>query len=152
MRRLFASILLSLACAAPLAGCRWAYRGGHGGGTGAAVGDVSLDDVVRQLGEFTEQLAGKVESAADAKAGVAEAQRMLDSRGGELAARIGAARRGAQAQGGAARGKWLEAEVDNTDRVHRLQLKYSDAAARDPELKARLDKLVADYDSMFKDR
>jgi hypothetical protein len=42
--------------------------------------------------------------------------------------------------------------VDNTDRVHRLQLKYSDETARDPELKAMLNRLVADYDAMFSKR
>jgi hypothetical protein len=114
---------------------------------GGAAADAGADAAVRQLGEFTEELAGKVESAADVKSGVSEAQNRLDARGGEMAARIAALKRG-----GASKGKWLEAEVDNTDRVHRLQLKYADAAARDPELKARLDKLVADYDAMFKDR
>lgn len=141
MRRLAAALLLSLACAAAPSGCR---RGETVGGGGA---DAGADAAVRQLGEFTEELAGKVESAADVKSGVSEAQKMLDARGGEMAARIAALKRG-----GASKGKWLEAEVDNTDRVHRLQLKYADAAARDPELKARLDKLVADYDAMFKDR
>ena len=51
----------------------------------------------------------------------------------------------------AAKRKWNEAEADNTFRVHGLVTKYFDASMRDPDLKARLDKLVADYDSMFKD-
>ena len=146
MRRLAAALLLSLACAAAPSGCR------RGESVGGGAADAGADAAVRQLGEFTEELAGKVESAADVKAGVAEAQKMLDARGGEMAARIAMLKRVARAGGGASKGKWLEAEVDNTDRVHRLQLKYSDAASRDPELKARLDKLVADYDAMFKDR
>ena len=50
-----------------------------------------------------------------------------------------------------ARRKWLEAEVDNTDRVSRLQVKYMDAKMRDPDFKARLDKLVEDYNLLFKD-
>ena len=41
--------------------------------------------------------------------------------------------------------------MDNTNRIHGLGSKLFDATMRDPELKARLDKLVADYDSMFKD-
>jgi hypothetical protein len=102
------------------------------------------------LNAFTQELLAKVEKAEDTKAGVAEAQVLLDARKGELAKRIAEARRGAQDAG--AKGRWLEAEVDNTDRVHRLQLKYSDDAARDAELKTRLNRLVADYDALFSDR
>ena len=148
MRQTAAALLLLLACAAALAGCRYAPEGGAGGGAG----EPGADEVIRQLGELTEELAGRVESAADPKAGVAEARRLLDSRKDEMAARIGALRRGALARDAAAKGRWLEAEVDGTQRVSRLRLKYLDASMRDPELKAGLDRLAADYDAMFKGR
>ena len=83
---------------------------------------------------------------------VGEAQRLLDSRRAEITARIGALKRGALARDAAARGRWLEAEVDGTQRVSRLKVKYLDASMRDPELRAGLDRLVADYDAMFADR
>jgi len=137
-------------CAAALAGCR--PPGAQGGASAGGAGDVSVDAVVRQLGEFTDELAGKVESASDPKAGVAEAQRLLDARKAELSARIGALKRGALAADASARGKWLEAEVDNTRRVSELKLKHLDASLRDPELKAALERLAADYDSLYKDR
>ena len=148
MPRRVAPILLALACAAAaaLAGCR------REGGIGASAGgssDLSPDAVIRQLRELTEEVAGKVEGAADPKAGAGEAQRLLDARKGELAARIGALKRDALAKDAAARGRWLEAEVDGTQRVSRLRLKYLDESMRDPELKARLDRLVADYDALF---
>ena len=153
MRRTVVPLLLSLVCAAVLAGCR---RDGVEGGTSASgasgADDVSVDAVVRQLGEITDELAGKVESAADTKAGVAEAQRLLDARKAELSARIVALKGRKLAADASARGKWLEAEVDNTQRVRELQLKYLDASMRDPGLKAGLERLAADYDSMFKDR
>jgi hypothetical protein len=142
MRRRFAAVLLALACAAALAGCG---REGGGGGEG-------VDAVVRDFRGLTEELASKVETARDPKAGVAEAQRLLDARKAEMAARINALRRRAPAEDPAARGKWLEAEVDGAQRVHELQLKYLDAAARDPELKAALGRLAADYESMLKER
>jgi hypothetical protein len=151
MRRTVAPILLSLACAAALAGCR---RGATEGGVGAHAGgsgDPGADAVIRQLRDFTEELAGKVERAADPKAGAGEAQRLLDARGPELSARIAAFKRGAR-DDAAARGRWLEAEVDSTQRVRQLQLKYLDASMRDPELKAALERLAADYDSLFKER
>ena len=76
---------------------------------------------------------------------MAQAQALLDARKGELAASVAALKRDA-----GAKGRLLEAEVDNTDRVHRLQLKYADAAARDAELKAGLERLIDDYDALFR--
>ncbi len=156
MRRRVAHTLTALACGLALAGCRWSYTSSHSGGVGAGAGGVGVgsaggpDALVQTLNSFTDELLSKIEKARDTKAGVAEAQALLDARRGELAGRVAALKRGAQDSGSKA--KWLEAEVDNTDRVHRLQLRYSDEAARDPELKARLERLIADYDALFRDR
>ena len=150
MRRMAApTLLLSLACAlAAAAGC-----GGGGGKTagGTEAGVKDLGETVKALDAFTEELASKVEKAGDTKAGLAEAQKLLDARRGELAASVSALRASPSVKSdSAARGRLLEAEVDNTERVHRLQIKYADATASDADLKARLDKLVSDYDSIFK--
>ncbi|HEX8285473.1 MAG TPA: hypothetical protein VF588_19115 [Pyrinomonadaceae bacterium] len=144
MRRTVAPTLLALACAASLLACA---RPG-----GGAESRQDPEAVVAALKAFTDELAARVESAPDTKAGVAEAQRLLDSRGGEMAARIDALRKGEAMRDPAARGKWLEAEVDNTQRVRDLKLKYFDASLGDPELKAAFERLAADYDSMFKER
>jgi hypothetical protein len=154
MRRIIAPLLLSSACALAVAGCRRpASDSGDAGAGHAVAGDVELDTVLPQLNAFTEELASEVESASDPLAGVAAAQKRLDARRGEMAARIDALKVSRQLRvDAAARGRWLEAEVDNTDRIHRLQVKLSDASTRDLELKTRLDKLVADYDSMFGER
>lgn len=141
-------ILLSLACALAAAGCGGAGKESAGGNAAGAGG---VGETVEALGAFTEELASKVESAADTKAGLADAQRLLDARRGELAASVSALRASERLKAdAAARGRLLEAEVDNTERVHRLQIKYADATTADPDLKARLDKLVSDYDSIFK--
>lgn len=144
MRKTVAQTLLALACAASLLSCAGA------GGGGEARQDP--DAVINALKAFTDELAAKVESARDTKAGVAEAQRLLDSRRGEMAARIDALKKSESMRDPAARGRWLEAEVDNTQRVRELKLKYLDASLSDPGLKAALERLAADYDSMFKDR
>jgi hypothetical protein len=151
MRRTVAPILLALVCTASLAGCTrtGSSSGGAGGVSEASPG---VDALVPALKALTEELATKVESAADTKAGVAEAQGLLDARRGEMAARIDAFKKSQQMRDPSTRGKWLEAEVDSTQRVRGLQLKYLDASLRDPELKAGLERLAADYDSMFKDR
>jgi phage-related minor tail protein len=150
MRRLSAPLLIfSLACALASAGC-----GGAGAGTSPptpGAGGADFGETLKALGAFTDELTSKVESARDAKAGLGEAQKLLDARRGELTASVSALRASPRVKSDAsARGRLLEAEVDNTERVHKLQVKYSEDSARDPELKARLDKLVSDYDSIFK--
>jgi hypothetical protein len=142
MRRIAA--LLAVACALNIAGCRRA-------GDAMPARAHAPGEVISALETFTKELEGKVESARDTKAGLAEAQNLLDARKGELAASVAALRASPELKSDASeRGRLLEAEVDDTGRVHGLQVKYYEAAARDPELKARLDKLVADYDSIFR--
>jgi hypothetical protein len=141
MQRLAAPLLIfSLACALASAGC---------GGSGA--GGADLGETIAALKSFTKELTAKVESAEDTKAGLEDAQKLLDARRTEMAARVASLRASPRAKADtSARGSLLEAEVDNTELVHRLQVKYSDASSRDPVFKARLDKLVSDYDSIFK--
>ncbi|MBV8857208.1 MAG: hypothetical protein JOZ02_09785 [Acidobacteria bacterium] len=152
MRRRLAPTLTALACVLALAGCHWSYTGSNSGGIGGGAGGVGVgsapdnaDALVKSLNDFTEEMLSKVEKAVDTKAGVAEAQALLDARKNELAGRLAALKHDP-----AAKKSLLEAEVDNTDRVHRLQLKYADAAARDAELKARLERLINDYDALFR--
>lgn len=149
MRRIAAPVLLlSLACALASAGCG---GGARTSGGAAAPGSAEAGEIIKSLGAFTEELASKVEAAGDRKAGLADAQKLLDERRGALASSLSALRASPRVKSDAsARARLLEAEVDNTERVHRLQLKYSDDSTRDPDFKERLDKLVSDYDSIFK--
>ena len=149
-RRVAPVILLLLACAASLAGCDRARTGS--GGVGAARAGEGVGELAAALGELTQELTTRVESNADTKAGVADAQKFLDARRAGLASRIDAFKRGGSARDPEAKARWLEAEVDNTQRLRELQLKHLDASMHDPELKAALERLAADYDSMFKDR
>lgn len=153
MRRRLAPTLTALACGLALAGCDWSRTsddpGRRGaGGRVAAGGAEGAEAVVRALNAFTDELLTKVEAAADKRAGVAEAQSLLDARRVELAGRVASLKRDRLDPG--ARARLLEAEVDNTDRVHRLQLQHADAAARDPALKAGLERLIGDYDALFR--
>ncbi len=143
MKRTVAPILPLLACALALAGCRGTSTTTVSNGGPVAV---KTEDVgVPALNSFTEMLLGRVEKAADTKAGVAEAQALLEERRGGLTQLVGELKRNPRAKA-----QLLEAEVDNTDRVHRLQLKYADAAARDAELKAGLERLIGDYDALYR--
>ena len=151
MRRRLAPTLTALACGLALAGCRWSYTSTNSGGIGAGAGSVGrgeaggADALVKALNSFTEELLAKVEQAGETKTGVAAAQALLDARRGELAGNVAALK-----QDAGSKAKLLEAEVDNTDRVHRLQLKYADEAAHDAELKAGLARLIDDYDALFR--
>jgi ABC-type transporter Mla subunit MlaD len=149
MRKAAATLLLvSLACALASAGCG---GGARPAGGDAASGSAEAAEVIKSLGAFTDELASKVEKAEDTKAGLADAQKLLDERRAALASALSALRASPKVKSdSSARARLLEAEVDDTERVHRLQLKYSDASTRDPDFKARLDRLVADYDSIFK--
>jgi hypothetical protein len=141
-----------LACGLTLVGCRATSNGnGDTGAGGVGIpGGGDVDALVSELKSFTDEMAGKVESAQDPKTGVAEAQKILDARRASLAAKIAAVRDGSR-QDASAKRKLLEAEVENTSRVHGLSSTLFDASARDPDFKARLDKLIGDYDSMFKE-
>lgn len=152
MLRRLAPTLTALACAVALAGCQWSSTGTNSGGIGASAGGVSLgggageaDASVKALNAFTDELLAQVERAADPKAGVAAAQALLDARKAGLSAQVAALKRDA-----GSKARLLEAEVDNTDRVHRLQLNHADAAARDAGLKAGLERLINDYDALYR--
>jgi hypothetical protein len=150
MSRRLTAALVAVACCLPLCGCGKSDSGNAP--ADKVLPGVDVDSVVREVNSFTDELEKTFESAQNPQAGVAEAQKLLDARRVSLAARIAAVKGGPQLQrDAAARRKWLEAEVDNTNRVHGLGSKLFDASVRDPELKARLDKLVGDYDAMFKD-
>jgi DNA repair exonuclease SbcCD ATPase subunit len=147
MRRIAAPFLLAFACALAPAGCR---RAG-GGAPEQAPGSRDAGEVIGALEKFTKELEARVESARDTKAGLADAQKLLDERKNDLAASVAALRASPELKSdAAARGRLLEAEVDDAERVHKLQVKYAEDSTRDPELKERLDRLVSDYDSIFK--
>ena len=144
MRRRRTKARLALACClALLAGC---------GGAGGADEGAGADKVIGELSSFTEELTRKVESAQDPAAGVAEAQALLDSRKAGLASGIRAMKASHEfRKDQEARRRWLEAEVDNTTRVSGLKARLIEPAMRDPSLGARLDRLVADYQELFRD-
>lgn len=147
MRRRVAPIAFALACGLALAGCQQSDTNSNSGvvRVGRAGGP---DALVQTLNSFTDELLSKIEKAEETKAGVAAAQALLDARRDDFAGRVAELKQSSRDAG--AKAKLLEAEVDNTDRIHRLQLRYADAAARDAELKAQLERFINDYDALFR--
>jgi hypothetical protein len=133
-RKLACLLLVVLASCAILAGCRK---------------DSEIDPALAELDSFTRELVKKVESAPDPSAGVDEAQKFLDSRKADLASKVASIKdpKGLQASD-ETRKKVLEGVTDNVLRVSGLQIKYLDN--RDPVFKAKLDKLVSDYNSLLR--
>jgi hypothetical protein len=143
--------VLALACLIASAGCRGAGGGAANSvaeGGGAAAGVVGA--AVVEVNAFTDELLKKIDSAADPSAGADEAQAFLDSRRDELKARLDAAGKSREFQESAeARTRLLDAEVSNTDRVSGLRSRHIDRLMRDPAFKAKLDRLVSDYDALW---
>lgn len=150
MRKSLVSCALALlVSAAAAAGCRTdpASQGGANAG-GKDAGGVGA--VVAEVNAFTDELLKKIDSAQDPAAGADEAQAFLDARKSEVKARLDAARASREFQESAeARGRLLDAEVTNIDRVSSLRTRHIDRWMRDPAFKAKLDRLVAGYDALW---
>lgn len=136
-RRLWGVCLLALAlCCAWAAGCRRA---------------VPVDEVLAEVDAFTDELVGKVTTAPDPARGVEEAQKLLDARRAELSSKIAAVKRADEYRtDDAVRKKVMVSEVDNGTKVSGLQTRFISRSMSDAEFKAKLDKLVDDYQLMFK--
>ncbi len=87
MRRRFVPTLCALACGLALAGCGRSQTSSDNGGIGRAE---SPETLVRTLNSFTDELLTRIEKAPDTKAGLAEAQALLDARKGDFTGRVAA--------------------------------------------------------------
>lgn len=130
--------VVSLSACVALAAC--------GGGR-----DAEVNAVLTEMDAFTKELVGKVKSAPNPSAGVDEAQKHLDSRRVEVTAKINSIRGVRESQvSEETRKRMMESETDGVRSVSDLQIEYIDESLKDPAFKTRLDKLTADYNSLFK--
>ena len=115
--------------------------------------DEEVQATLRDLDNFTKELVRRVESAQNPSNGVDEAQKFLDANREQIAVRLKALR---EMRGGEVRndeelkGKLLESVTNNVMSVAGLQIKYMSQSMQDPAFKARLDRLVSDYQSLFR--
>lgn len=153
MRKNMLSCVLALLLLSAAAGCRTGPAPEGGAGAGAAGGGAEAGTVggaVAEVNAFTDELLRKIDSAPDPAAGADEAQAFLDARGGEVKARLNAARASREFQESAeARGRLLDAEVTNIDRVSSLPRRHIDRWMRDAAFKSKLDRLVSAYDALW---
>jgi hypothetical protein len=150
MRKTLVSCALALFVSAVATGCRTgpAAQGGANAGGGKDASGVGA--AVAEVNAFTDELLKKIDSVPDPAAGADEAQAFLDARKVEVKARLDAARASREFQESAeARGRLLDAEVTNIDRVSSLRTRHIDRWMRDSGFKAKLDRLVSDYDALW---
>ncbi len=113
--------------------------------------EVQVDAVMSEVDAFTDELVKRVTTNTDPSAGVDEAQKFLDGRREELASKIASVKRaGAYQSDDGVRKQVMVREIDNGTKVSGLQTKFISLSMNDAEFKAKLDKLVDDYQLMFK--
>ena len=129
-------LLLILALGVAMAGCKK---------------DTEVNAVIADLDAFTKELVQKAEGAQNPAAGVDEAQKFLDSRKADMRAKIESLKgmRGYQVSQDTTK-KITESVTEDVMSVNKLKIKFMTETMRDPALKAKLDKLVNDYNALLK--
>ena len=114
--------------------------------------DEEVNTTLAAVDFFTAELISRIETAANPSAGVDDARRYFDLTKPEIVSRMTALRSvpGYQVSD-ATKEKMTSRLVDDSSRVGGLQVKYASQSMNDPEFKARLDKLVKDYQSLFRE-
>lgn len=148
-----------------LAGCK------SGAGRGAGTTDKAADESGRasasssaasssssskagatlaEVNAFTAELMQKVDSASSPAAGIDEALRLLDARGGELHAKFAAMKQSEGfRQSKELQRQALESEVENVQQVSGLRTRYMEEV-NNPAFRDKLDKLVNGYQELYK--
>ncbi|HEY0080995.1 MAG TPA: hypothetical protein VGB73_20490 [Pyrinomonadaceae bacterium] len=113
--------------------------------------EVSAEAVLAEVDSFTSELLQRVNRAQDPSAGVDEAQKFLDERRAELASKIAAVKKSSEFErDDALRKRMLESEITNGARVSALQTRHIRRSMDDEAFKAKLERLVNEYQLMFK--
>jgi hypothetical protein len=115
--------------------------------------DAQVDEALGELDAFTRELLQKIESNTDPSAGVGEAQKYFDERKHEIASKLAALKevRGNQVSNiEETEKKMRESLMINIFSMDGLRTKYLTKSMGDPAFKAKLDKLVNDYQALLK--
>ena len=112
--------------------------------------DAEVNATVSAVDALTTELARRIEAAANPSDGVTDAQEYLDSRKTEIAAKMGILKslRDDQVSDETKR-KLTSRLAEDAAKVGDLQVKYVSQSISNPAFKAKLDKLVSDYQTML---
>ncbi len=136
LRRYVGYVVFVAACSILLAGCKK---------------DSEIEAVLADIDAFTKELVAKVESASNPSAGVDDAQKLMDSRKGEIREKLNSIKsvRGFQVSEPTKK-KMVESMTADAMKVGGLKAKYIRNSMNDPAFKRKLDKLVSDYQELFR--
>ncbi|HLT37565.1 MAG TPA: hypothetical protein VK034_14830 [Enhygromyxa sp.] len=112
--------------------------------------DEMANAAIDELNALTDDIVKTVSEAEDKQAGVAEAQKKLDAKKGDLQPKMKEVMelRGFQVND-ETKTKVATGLVDNTMKMATLEMDLMMATATDPELKAAVDKLSSDHEALL---
>jgi hypothetical protein len=112
--------------------------------------DAEVNATVSAVDALTTELVRRIEAATDPSDGVDDAQEYLDSRKSEIAGKMGVLKsvRGDQVSDETKR-NLMSRLAEDASKVGNLQVKYISHSISNPAFKAKLDKLVSDYQTLL---
>ena len=112
--------------------------------------DGEVNAILATIDSFTTELVSRIETAGNPSTGLDEARKYFDSRKNEVTAKVDTLKRLRESQvSDATKQKITSSLVDDASRVGDLEIKYVNQSMNDPAFKAKLDKLVRDYQALF---
>jgi hypothetical protein len=112
--------------------------------------DGVVNAILATIDSFTTELVSRIETAGNPSAGVDDAQKYLDSRKDEVIAKMDALKRLRESQvSEATKRKIASSLVDDASKIGDLEIKYVSQSMNSPAFKAKLDKLVKDYQALL---
>ncbi len=112
--------------------------------------DGEVNAILATIDSFTTELVSRIETAGNPSTGLDEARKYFDSRKNEVTAKVDTLKRLRESQvSDATKQKITSSLVDDASRVGDLEIKYVNQSMNDPAFKAKLDKLVKDYQALF---
>jgi len=112
--------------------------------------DAEVNATVSAVDALTTELVRRIEAATDPSDGVDDAQEYLDSRKTEIAGKMGILKsvRGDQVSDETKK-NLMSRLAEDASKVGNLQVKYISHSISNPAFKAKLDKLVSDYQTLL---
>ena len=112
--------------------------------------DEQVNSALAEFDSFTTELLARIETAANPSAGLDDAQKYFDSKKAELTPKMAALKSVREYQvSEETKQKMALRLVEDASKVGNLQIKYDSQSINDPLFKAKLDKLVKDYQALL---
>jgi len=112
--------------------------------------DEQVNSALAEIDSFTTELLARIETAANPSSGLDDAQKYFDSKKAELTPKMAALKSVREYQvSEETKQKMALRLVEDAAKVGNLQIKYVSQSTNDPPFKAKLDKLVKDYQALL---